>query len=253
MAEVTEVVAEAAERVAGDALEVAAVSRSISGRDFTIGLVIGMVGGGLASGWFVNKRVQLKYEKIAEDEINEMREHFAKRAMARQEKPDISEYQTKVERSGYSSPAPVERPTKPPVPVQEPSKTENIFKSVFPDSQWDYEAELAQRTPDTPYIIHTDEQYEKEEYTEVTFTYYEGDDILVDQHDKMIEDKDRIVGEENMTKFGHGSGDPNVVYIRNDPLAIEIELIRSKKSYAEEVLGFKHSAPRKKRHFDDEN
>jgi len=42
-------------------------------------------------------------------------------------------------------------------------------------------------------------------------------------------------------KFGHGSGDPNVVYIRNEQYTAEIELCRSPNSYAEEVHGFKHS------------
>jgi hypothetical protein len=37
--------------------------------------------------------------------------------------------------------------------------------------------------------------------------------------------------------FGHGSGDPNVVYIRNEKLQAEYEVLRDPGSYEIEVLG----------------
>ena len=40
-------------------------------------------------------------------------------------------------------------------------------------------------------------------------------------------------------RFGHGSNDPNVVYIRNDRLKAEYEVLLNSGSYQEEILGQK--------------
>lgn len=110
----------------------------------------------------------------------------------------------------------------------------NIFAN---SDDWDQEAEEASRTKTAPYTIHKDEYFSGESgYTQYTFTYYSGDDILVDEKQipEPIYRHDRVVGE---LRFGHGSGDRNVVYIRNDELAAEYEVIKSEGKYAVEVMG----------------
>ena len=57
----------------------------------------------------------------------------------------------------------------------------------------------------------------------------------------MIPDADDAVGEMNLHRFGHGSGDNNVVYIRNDRLENDFIVLRSQGEYAKEVLGLRHS------------
>lgn len=124
---------------------------------------------------------------------------------------------------------------------------ENIFANNGDD--WDYEEELAKRTPNEPYVLHKDEFFEKEEayqdYLQHTLTYYAGDNILADEDQKPVYDK-RLVGD---LEFGHGSGDPNVVYIRNERQKAEYEVFLDQGHYAVEVLGgddddrqFQHSA-----------
>lgn len=109
----------------------------------------------------------------------------------------------------------------------------NIFES---DSTWDYEAELAIRTPDLPYTIHVDEFIADEMgYEQSTLTYYEGDDILVDEHDVPVYNHNLSVGPLN---FGHGSNDKNVVYIRSERLESEFEVLREHGLYTVEVLGY---------------
>lgn len=110
---------------------------------------------------------------------------------------------------------------------------------VFPHDEgvvvlWDYEAELPNRSPDFPYIIGFDEfEIGEEGFSQSTLTYYEKDDILTDDKDVPIYDR-RIVGE---LKFGHGSNDPNIVYIRNTSLQSEFEILRDSGSFQEIVLG----------------
>lgn len=127
----------------------------------------------------------------------------------------------------------------------------HIFTS-HDDSDWNYEEEMKERSPDAPYIIHHDEFHAREyEYPQTTLTYYAGDDVLVDEKDVPIYNYARIVGE---LKFGHGSQDESIVYVRNEKLEGEYEIILENGHYAIEVLGqemeestskdLKHSVPK---------
>jgi hypothetical protein len=273
MAVVNEAVAEVAEQVAEEALEVAEISRSLSGRDLSIGLLIGGALGAGTCFLVLRKKLETKYNQLAEDEIDEMREHFQARLRVREEKPELGELAGKVEDLGYATP---NAPTPPEAPslvdVVEPTDEEledmagtplegeeekegesftaieakqaaNIFEDTTKDAddEWDYEHEQNMRVPDKPFVIHYDERGETN-HSEATFVYYTGDDVLCDARDHVIEDKEAVVGEENLTKFGHGSRDKNVVYIRNNVLAVDIEVVKHEADYAEVVHGFvKHS------------
>lgn len=120
----------------------------------------------------------------------------------------------------------------------------NVFKSS--DDQWDYEAELAVRTPNEPYVIHRDEYVcEEMGYEQTTVTYYAGDDIMTDINDVPIYNHGSII---SPLKFGHGSGDPNVVYIRNEKVELEWEVLLHTGRYSVEVLGLEVE-----RHYDHDN
>jgi hypothetical protein len=114
------------------------------------------------------------------------------------------------------------------------TKTTNIFSSGEENAS--FQDEVNARDPDAPYIITHVENMENETgFDQVTVTYYEGDDVLADERDDVIEDHDSVIGKHNL-KFGHRSGDKNVVYIRNEVLRIDYEVLRSIGSYAKEVL-----------------
>lgn len=256
MADLNEVVAGAAEQVASEALNVATVSRSLSGRDLAIGLVVGAaVGAGISFLW-TRRKLETKYSKIAEEEIDAMREHFRSRLVAKEEKPDLGGLAEKAQELGYASPTGPKPPEadppaiepRPPVPLpprpREPNQIHQALEvaqndQTVGDDGWNYDAEKAQRQHNIPYVIHVDERGEAD-FDQVTFTYYEGDDVVCDGDDQIVQPRDQIVGDQNLDKFGHGSGDPNVVYLRNDNLAVEIELIKDPGSYSEEVRGIKH-------------
>ena len=134
------------------------------------------------------------------------------------------------------------------------------------EDEWDYEAELRIRAenPDKPYIIHHDEFYENEtDYEQATLTYYEGDDTLADEKDVPVPDEDSVVGEDALVAFGHGSKDKNVVFVRNDKLELDFEIVKSNGKYSVEVLGLddtenelRHSYtrhPNRQRHWEDDD
>lgn len=111
-------------------------------------------------------------------------------------------------------------------------------RNVFADPTFDLEEEMKHRTEDRPYIITHDEFYAADlNYDTQQLTYYELDDTLVNERDTPIDDKDNIVGDEHLTRFGSGSKDKNIVHVRNDKLATDYEITRSTGSYLEEVLG----------------
>ena len=113
------------------------------------------------------------------------------------------------------------------------------LQNVFAHSDdWDYEAELMKRSlhPLAPHIIHQDEFFgEESEFTQLTCTYYVGDDILVDEQDVPIHGHKKVIG---TPIFGHGSLDKNVVYVRNADLGAEYEILKHDGFYAIEVLGY---------------
>lgn len=116
--------------------------------------------------------------------------------------------------------------------------SELIRRNIFDDANdnWDYELERSSRTKENPYVIHADE-FNADEFgwsSQTTLTWYEGDQILTDSNDVPIYNPHTVVGE---LRWGHGSGDPNVVYIRNERLQAEYEVLRDEGSYEIIVLG----------------
>jgi hypothetical protein len=220
---------------------------------------------GCAGMYFVcNKQLKLKYNKIADAEIQEMKAHYREKEMdliefqekiARQPKPDIetiADHMKEVakselisEQEGYVEP-------------EEEVDGEVVDSRWDYRDTWDYDREVRNRSREIPFVLHKDEFDAEEDATQVTVTYFEGDDVLVDEKDEVITKKDEVVGMDNLSQFGHGSGDPNVVYVRNAHLGVDYEILRHKGHYAKEVLGLEeesleHSArPRRRMRFDDD-
>ena len=114
----------------------------------------------------------------------------------------------------------------------------NIFDgTVDPDEDIIAEEEAA-RSPDEPYVISVEEYMNGDSgCRQFTLTYFAGDDTLVDEHEKPILDTEEYIGS-SVLRFGYRSKDQNTVYIRNEAAELELEVIRSHRSYSEDVLGF---------------
>lgn len=128
-------------------------------------------------------------------------------------------------------------------PIQETDTpvTSNIFVNGKPlvAEEFDLAEEIKHRTDDAPYVVSKEEFFENEdEHVQVSLTYFAGDDTLVDEADKPVEDVEHTVGVANLVRFGQGSGDTNTVYVRNPINDIDFEVVYSEGKYAEEVLGF---------------
>jgi uncharacterized protein YneF (UPF0154 family) len=132
----------------------------------------------------------------------------------------------------------------------------NVFEGVE-DMTTEEDAfleEVASRDITQPYVISADEYAENEfGFEQETVTYYAGDKVLCDSRDRSIDDAPRTVGDQNLRKFGHLSGDPRVVYIRNHKFNLELEVVLDEGKYSVTVLGFDDSPVQGARRVPTEN
>lgn len=251
------------EEIAENLEEAAEVTRRISA--LPIGYLFAGIGVGATVGFYVGYRYSKKKLRAeilaeAEQEIETIREFYRQKLIAAQaqEKPMVEEI---IEERGYrpygtqepaetprrpqeevaqerllphfEEPAPEARPLKAPVPIT-PTENEPIRR---PTGTWNYPYEQSRRSFNAPYIIHKDEfDHSENGYSKVVYTYFAGDDVMVDEDNKPLLHGDEIVGQNNL-RFGHGTDDENVVYVRNDKLELEMEICRVPQSFEAEVLG----------------
>jgi hypothetical protein len=117
---------------------------------------------------------------------------------------------------------------------------------------------VVERHADRPYVI-TQAMFMENggEYDDnkLSLMFFEEDGQLTDERDQLVPNVEELVGEHNMTRFGEGSEDRNIVYIRNEKIKADIEVVRDKRSFQEVVLNVKPekqiSRPPKLRNDDD--
>ena len=215
-----------------------------------------MIGFGL--GWYIGRKrgkeaIKAEVYAKAEEDVEKIRHYYATR-----EKPPLEEV---IVEKGYegevtSSPSP-ERPLPPPVPIVPEAEPEGLQK-IDPQAVmrkitrtyrteeaekdkhdgWSYPYELSQRNFSKPHIIHQDEYTTNEtDYTQTTYMYYAGDDVLADTDGMVLENRENLIGNKALEKFGHGADDRNFVFVRNPELELEMEIIRVPGRYEVEVQG----------------
>lgn len=177
---------------------------------FATGAVVGA-----AASWYFAKT---KYERIAQEEIDSVKEVFSKRAVSEEEtecndisskdeEVDMMEYAKELDREGYTD-------------------YSNLDDSVTIEKKdmGDPDAE--------PYVIPPDEFGELDDYSEISLTYY-SDHILADDFDDPIEDIPGTVGFDSLTHFGEYEDDS--VFVRNDRLKCDYEILLDNRKYADVI------------------
>jgi hypothetical protein len=274
---IEELAEEVVNEVANNFEEAAEVTRKINAAGvgyFAVGIGIGAAVGFYFGYKFNREKIRAEVYKEAEAEVDLLRTVYLEKTLnatpkndededededlplqgtVPTEKPPVDEV---VENLGYNVRVPSrERPLPAPVPIHElpgdilddlPENPVGTSKSM--NAGWNYEKELLHRSPDAPYIIHQNEyNHSNPEYAKVIYTYYADDDYLIDTDDnRPVHNGDVIVGVDNL-KFGHGSDDVDVVFVRNDIQELDMQICRINKSYEEEELGFHSSV------LDDDN
>jgi hypothetical protein len=173
---------------------------------------------GVAVGSVVTWRyVEKKYEQIAQDEIDSVKEVFSKReaeftentearikADNAKEKPSVIEYAACLREQGYTNYSDM---------VDE--KTEEVKEEPM--------------SVDKPYVIAPEEFGDLDDYETISLTYY-ADQILADDNDAIVDDVEGVVGFDSLNSFGEYEDDS--VFVRNDRLKCDYEILLDQRKYS---------------------
>ena len=189
---------------------------------FTAGAAIGS-----AVTW---KLVKTKYEKLAQEEIDEVREYYSTRPEKKQD-DKVEEQEEEL----YADNKPVRKKS---TAVNHQQRLEELqqMREVVTSMNYATNSDVDKCRGDDdmlePYVI-TPEEYEESEYKQVSLTYYEGNDVLEEDFGGIIsEDEiDRLVGADFASHFGENKNDRDTVFIRNDALKTDYEICRDYGSY----------------------
>lgn len=93
-----------------------------------------------------------------------------------------------------------------------------------------------------PYVI-SDEEFADEmpHFDKVTLYYYMTDDILTDDNEEPIVDIDDVIGYDALVTLGNEQS--NTIWVRNNRISTDYEVVRLNQSYQESVLGIKPEPP----------
>lgn len=90
-----------------------------------------------------------------------------------------------------------------------------------------------------PFVVTKEDFFENEpQNDQVQWIYWAGDQTLMDEARNPVNEVNRTIGVRNLSHFGNGSGDKRIVYIRNQALGMDYEVLFHEGKYAEEVAGF---------------
>lgn len=176
--------------------------------------VLGVAAGG-AGGYFFAKQ---QYEEKIQKEIQELRKVRTKMNAKYEEptKPDEAESQDRFVKA------------KPPIFEYQAEIQKNSYKDY--SNVEDGVAKTIEREKEEkkPYVIPPEEFAETEGYDVITLTYF-TDGVLADNDDTIMEDVDNTVGLDSLNRFGEYEDDS--VFVRNDRLKCDFEILLSQKSY----------------------
>lgn len=170
---------------------------------------------GVAVSW---KILKTKYEQIAQEEIDSVKEVFSKRNKETAEflndaAKTLSEIKEEID--------------------EEPSeKSDGTIDYSGMCRDFGYISENKEKKGgdymnDYPYVISPDE-FDEIGYNTVSLTYY-ADGVLTDECNDPIEDVDEIIGEDSLNHFGEYEDDS--VFVRNDALRTDYEILRDLRNY----------------------
>lgn len=206
--------------------------------------------GALVGALVTNKMLSKKYTTLYEQEVDELREYYKNknkqvgrevtdedRVVAASKvisKPIFERAGETMRKTSYISEDAVFTPDQSPED-DEPEEDEEEYMEYESTSKEYAEYDRNKKPYVIPLDAFTDEMIG---YDKITLGYYEEDDVLVDDNEDMIDDIEYVIGYASLDRFGDGSEDEDIVYVRNERVGSDYEVVRYHKSYQTEVLGF---------------
>lgn len=121
-----------------------------------------------------------------------------------------------------------------PVDIPEETITGNVFEN-FPDEKTPV---TSLRDKDAPFLIGEEEFQQNDlAHENHTLIYYAGDDTLADENGGILGNRKTVIGKDALKHFGYISDMPNTLYVRNEGLRADYEVVRLEGTHSELVLG----------------
>lgn len=187
--------------------------------------VAGAAIGAVATWKFVEK----KYERIAQEEINAVKEFYREREERSDmfaERDDYEEDYLNAEserceeiREGVLMGGTIDTP---------------IIPQEYKDIVSNYAETEVDPMVDKPYIIPPSEYGDIDEYECISLNYY-TDGVVADDFDKVVEDIEGTIGSESLKHFGEYEDD--CVFVRNDTRRCDYEICRDTRAFSEVYTG----------------
>ena len=158
---------------------------------------------GAAAGSLVARNIlKKKYEQIAQEEIDSVKEKYS-----------VKKLETPVTKSDDED------------FDDDPTSLANILDEYRSTDERKEDNVKVNK----PYVI-SPEEYDTVGYETLSLTYY-SDDVLTDEWDNVIHNVDEIVGEDSLKQFE--DSDEDSVFVRNDELKCDYEILRDLGTYAD--------------------
>ena len=171
---------------------------------FAIGAAIGS-----AVTW---KLVKTKYERIADEEIESVKEVFSRRNKKEKE-PEEIEHDT-VTHMLETKPNDVSK-----------------YASMLEELKYCEKGENDMKNAD-PYVISPDEFAELDDYQTVSLNYY-ADGVVADDIDEVVENVGGLIGWDSLNHFGEY--EDYSVFVRNDALKTDFEILLDTRNYSDVI------------------
>lgn len=190
---------------------------------------IGAALGSLAT-W---KFVKTKYERIANEEIESVKETFSKKQKKEYAKNYLNCDDTiDITDLGGKLTDKMESEDKHEKEYEEMKKQYDKCKNIIDERGYLFVERQDGTIPKPPYVISPEEFDTLDDYGTETLTYY-ADGVLTDDFDNPIEDVEAMVGVESLTHFGEYEDDS--VFVRNERHRIDYEILADERNFSEVV------------------
>ena len=162
------------------------------------------------------KLVEAKYRQIADEEIESVREVYAKvYGDSTEESEDEDEEDQKifddlVKDLGYSS---------------DEDKKKETEEETKKESEGEEDEDMIR-----PYVIE-EEDYDEIGYDTESLYYYDDGVLIYSITEEVIKDIDGLVGQDSIKQLLESGED--YIYVRNDELGIDFEILRDRRNFSE--------------------
>lgn len=170
------------------------------------------------------KLVEKRYQQIAQEEIDSVKKALGYvNERMKEDEPEDAEADEEDEFN------------------RENESAKEEINRICKEQGYDYNAiskggekEMAEKD-DKPYVI-SPEEFDENGYKTKTLFYY-NDDVVTDDRGKVLSEEsvEKLIGKESLTTFGQYESDS--VFVRNDNLMTDYEILADERNYHEMYMG----------------